>query len=206
MRLQPWNVVFFVGWTLYLWIRGVFARRSKQIEKVVRRTDSQEKTLLALVIPISTLLPLLYLFTPWLGFADYHLPGFVPWCGAAVMVAALWLFWRSHADLGLNWSVTLELRKDHQLVTQGVYRLIRHPMYAAIWLWGIAQGLLLENWLAGWSSAAVFAPMYFLRTPREEALMCEFFGHEYREYMRQTGRLFPRLWKRKDASDMPLAQ
>jgi protein-S-isoprenylcysteine O-methyltransferase Ste14 len=35
--------------------------------------------------------------------------------------------------------------------------------------------------------------MYFLRTPREERMMCEFFGEDYKRYMKETGRLFPRL-------------
>src|SRR5262249_32252909 len=133
-----------------------------------------------------------YVFTPWLGFADYHLPPFAPWCGAALIVGSLWLFWRSHADLGLNWSQTLELRKGHQLITHGVYRSIRHPMDASIWLWCVGQGLLLENWLAGWYALASFAVLYFVRTPREERMMCEAFGEEYREYLSRTGRLFPR--------------
>jgi protein-S-isoprenylcysteine O-methyltransferase Ste14 len=135
----------------------------------------------------------LYLFTPLLDFANYSLPAFVPWCGTAVMLLALWLFWRSHADLGQNWSVTLEVRKGHELVTHGVYRSIRHPMYASIFLWCIAQGLLLENWLAGWSSFVTFTLMYLLRTPREERMMCEYFGQKYRDYMNRTGRLFPRI-------------
>jgi len=46
------------------------------------------------------------------------------------------------------------MRKEHRLVTAGVYRHIRHPMYAAIFLWCLAQGLLLPNWLAGWSALA----------------------------------------------------
>jgi protein-S-isoprenylcysteine O-methyltransferase Ste14 len=190
---QPWNAVFFVGFVVYLGIRSVYARRTKHNEKVHRQVDGLETFLLLLVIPSSTLLPVLYLFTPLLGFADYRLPAFAPWCGTAVMLLALWLFWRSHADLGLNWSASLEVRKDHQLIKHGVYRWIRHPMYASLWLWGIAQGLLLANWLAGWCVVATFAPMYFLRTPREERMMCEQFGDEYREYMRRTGRLWPRL-------------
>jgi protein-S-isoprenylcysteine O-methyltransferase Ste14 len=125
------------------------------------------------------------------AFADYRLPTAARWCGAVVMVFALWLFWRSHADLGRNWSVTLEIRKGHQLVRHGVYRTIRHPMYASIWLWGLAQGLLLPNWLAGWFALVTFAPLYFMRTPREEQMMTEFFGNEYRDYMRKTGRLIP---------------
>jgi protein-S-isoprenylcysteine O-methyltransferase Ste14 len=194
---DPWAAIFFVGWIAYLTIRGVYARRSNRHEKVHRRVDGLEKVLLVLVIGTSTLLPLLYLCTPLLAFADYRLPTFAPWCGAMVMLLALWLFWRSHADLGDNWSVTLELRKDHQLVTQGVYRRIRHPMYTAIFLHSIAQGLMLSNWLAGWSALATFTLMYFLRTPREERMMCDLFGDEYRDYMARTGRLVPRICSSK---------
>jgi protein-S-isoprenylcysteine O-methyltransferase Ste14 len=193
--LHPWNVVFLIGFVVFFWIRHVFINRTKGEKKAVRRFDRLEKVLLFLMFPPTLLFPLLYLLTPWLEFADYRLPWLVPWFGAAVMAASLWLFWRSHADLGQNWSVSLELREGHQLVTQGVYRRIRHPMYASIWLWAIAQGMLLENWLAGWSIVPAFAAMYLLRTPREEELMCEVFGDEYRQYMRRTGRLLPRLIK-----------
>lgn len=191
--LEPWNVVFLAGFAVYFWIRRVFFQHTKNEKKTVSRFDRSEKILLAAMFPPVILLPLLYLFTPLLAFADYRLPPLVPWFGAVTMVASLWLFWRSHADLGQNWSVSLEIRAGHQLVTQGVYHCIRHPMYASIWLWGSAQGMLLQNWLAGWSVLPVFSVMYFLRTPREEQLMCDTFGEQYREYMCRTGRLFPRI-------------
>ena len=199
MRIQPWNLVFLVGFIVYVCLRGVFKQRTKCNKPAVTRVDALEKTLLAIVIPGSLLLPLVYLFTPWLAFADYRLPAIAPWLGTMLMIAALWLFWRSHADLGQNWSVSLELRQGHQLIKQGVYRSIRHPMYASIWLWCLAQGLLLENWLAGWYGFAAFAIMYFVRTPREEQMRCESFGQEYRDYMQQTGRLFPRIHVKTDA-------
>jgi protein-S-isoprenylcysteine O-methyltransferase Ste14 len=90
----------------------------------------------------------------------------------------------------------LEIRQGHVLVTGGVYRFVRHPMYASIWLFAIAQGLLLGNWLAGWSGVVTFAPLYIIRTPREERMMRDFFGDEYGVYMRRTGRLLPRLFAR----------
>lgn len=189
---EPWNLFFGVCFVVYSWIRHVFIKRTKHEKKAVRRKDLQEKLLLMGMIPGVLLLPVLYLFTPVLAFADYHLPTPIPWIGAMTMVASLWLFWRSHSDLGQNWSVTLEIREQHELVTRGVYQSIRHPMYASIWLWAIAQGLLLQNWLAGWGVVPAFAAMYFLRTPREEQMMCEQFGDPYRAYMRQTGRLLPR--------------
>ena len=199
MRIQPWNLVFLIGFIVYVCVRGVFKQRTKSNEKAVSRVDALEKALMAIVIPGALLLPVVYLFTPWLSFADYRLPAFAPWCGTVLMIAALWLFWRSHIDLGQNWSQTLELRKGHQVVKHGVYRSIRHPMYASIWLWCLAQGLLLENWLAGWYALVAFALMYFIRTPREEQMMCESFGQEYHDYMRKTGRLFPRMKVKDDA-------
>jgi len=191
---HPFAAVFFVGFIAYTAIRGAYARQTRQVPRVHRRVDRLEKALLLLVIPSSLLLPLLYLFTPLLSFADYSLPTFVSWCGIAIMLFAIWLFWRSHADLGTNWSVSLELAQDHRLVTHGVYRWIRHPMYASIFLWGLAQGLLLPNWLAGWCALVSFSVLYVVRTPREEQMMCEHFGDAYRDYMRRTGRLLPRVW------------
>ena len=190
---HPWNIVFLAGFVVYIGIRHVYGSRLKSEKSVVRRIDGLEKGLLAVVALGSLLFPVLYLFTPVLRFADYRLPAFVPWAGVAVMLVALWLFRRSHADLGRQWSISLEVREDHRLITHGVYRSIRHPMYLAIWLWSLAQALLLENWLAGYGALLSFAPMYFIRTPREEALMCETFGEEYRAYMQRTGRILPFL-------------
>jgi protein-S-isoprenylcysteine O-methyltransferase Ste14 len=193
--LEPANLVFFVGFVVYTAIRGVYAGRTKGNVKTVRRVDALERWLLFTVVVSSLLLPVLYLFTPLLEFANYDLPEPLRWLGSAVMLAALWLFWRSHDDLGTNWSPTLEIRQGHEMVKHGVYRRIRHPMYAAIFLFSLAQGLMLENWLAGWVAFVTFSVLYVIRTPREERLMIESFGQEYQDYMRQTGRLFPPLFR-----------
>lgn len=197
---EPWNAVFLVGFLIYMGIRHVFSKRAEGQAKAVSRIDGLERALLVTVMLSSLLLPVLYLFTPALAFADYELPSAAPWVGLGIMVAALCLFWRSHADLGENWSVSLELRETHELICHGVYRFVRHPMYSAIWLWGTAQGLVLANWLAGWSALVGFALMYFVRTPREERMMCERFGDEYRRYMAATGRVFPRILGRSKSA------
>jgi protein-S-isoprenylcysteine O-methyltransferase Ste14 len=66
-------------------------------------------------------------------------------------------------------------------------------MYASEWLWGIAQALLLQNWVAGWASLALFTPLYGWRMPREERMMLDRFGEEYRAYINRTSRVVPRL-------------
>lgn len=185
------HLAFLVGFCVYVGIRAFYKQRTKSNQIEISRMDFLEKALLVLLIPGALLLPLAYLFTPWLGVADYRLPAGADLFGLLLMVAALYLFWRSHADLGQNWSQTLEVRKGHELVTHGVYRSIRHPMYASLWLWFVAQSLILQNWLAGVYPLVAFAVMYFIRVPREEQMMREIFGEKYVNYMRRTGRIFP---------------
>jgi len=191
------NILFLVGFVAYCAIRGVYQKKAAGSEKIDRRRDRTETLLLLTVFVGNMLLPVIYILTPWLRFADYRLPGWGPWVGVVIMILALWLFWRSHADLGRNWSITLEIRREHELIKSGVYRLVRHPMYASIFLFGLAQGLMLSNWLAGWAAVATFAVMYFIRMPREERMMMEHFGEGYREYMEETGRLWPRMGRRE---------
>jgi protein-S-isoprenylcysteine O-methyltransferase Ste14 len=66
-------------------------------------------------------------------------------------------------------------------------------MYASEWVWGIAQALLLQNWIAGWAGLALFMPLHVARVPREEQMMVERFGEAYREYINRTGGIVPRL-------------
>ena len=65
-------------------------------------------------------------------------------------------------------------------------------MYAALWLWGVAQALLIHNWIAGFSQLVSFAVLYFLRVPREKRMMLDRFGAEYPAYIGRTGRVLPR--------------
>ena len=191
---QPWNIVFTIGFVVYISTRGKFASVVKGNEYVDRRVGIQEKLLLTGVLITSLVFPVIYLFTPLFSFADYTLPNWIHVCGMMSMLVGLWLFWRSHADLGANWSPTLETRKGHEIIKHGVYRRVRHPMYSGIWLFSFGQALLLDNWLAGWGVVLAFGVMYFLRTPKEEQMMLDHFGSAYKEYMTETGQLFPRIW------------
>ena len=115
----------------------------------------------------------------------------VAWLGVVTLAAALWLFRRSHADLGRNWSISLEIRERHALVTTGVYRRIRHPMYSSFFLLGIAQGFLLPNWFAGTAGLVGAGVLFAFRVRREEQLMLGQFGEEYHAYMTTSKRLVP---------------
>lgn len=134
------------------------------------------------------------MLTPVLNFADYPLFLISIAVGLALLAATFWLFHRAHTDLGTNWSVSLELRENHQVITQGVYRSIRHPMYTAIFLYALAQTFLLANWIAGPSCLVAFTLMFAWRIRAEERMMRDRFGQAYVEYTAATKRLIPRVW------------
>jgi protein-S-isoprenylcysteine O-methyltransferase Ste14 len=139
------------------------------------------------------IVPIIYAATDWLDFADYELPAWAGWAGVLIAAASLIVFWRGHVDLGANWSPTLEIHEKHELITKGIYALIRHPMYASQWILVLAQPLLLQNWIAGFMNLLAFIPFYLLRVRAEEQLMLEQFGEQYRTYMQKVGGVFPRL-------------
>ena len=189
--------LYFLGVLAEVVIRIPHERRRRRTRMALERVGALERALVGLLFVGMVFAPAVYASTSWLDRADYRLPPeterSVGGVGAALMTLAIWLFWRSHADLGGNWSPSLQLREGHVLVTEGVYRRVRHPMYASEWLWVIAQALLLQNWIAGWAGLALFAPLYVLRVPREERMMLDRFGEEYRAYMERTGRIVPHL-------------
>lgn len=191
--MDIYTVIFFLALVVETVIRVPVNQKRKAEKKIVSQVTGKEKSMLFLLWGGMFVLPVIYAASNWLDFANYTLPAWAGWLGVALITGALFVFWRSHADLGLNWSPTLEIREKHTLITRGIYSVIRHPMYASQILWSLAQILLLQNWIAGLSSLVVFFPFYFMRVPAEEQLMLEQFGDQYRSYMQKVGAVFPKL-------------
>ncbi|MEM1411518.1 MAG: protein-S-isoprenylcysteine O-methyltransferase, partial [Pseudomonadota bacterium] len=188
------------GWGSLLWLVGQFGmgfirfpfeQENRANVVVESRKTVLEKLLLACVFLGTFLLPVVQLTTGLFGFANVALPPWTVVAGALVLALGLWLFWRSHVDLGRNWSVTLEVREGHTLIEAGVYRRVRHPMYSALFLIFIAQALLISNLVAGPSGVVSMAIIYLFRVRQEEAMMRDRFGERYEQYCSRTGRLIP---------------
>jgi protein-S-isoprenylcysteine O-methyltransferase Ste14 len=180
-----------IGWYV---IRYPYARRSRRIPSLVRRNPKLESLLLLISAIGLGIIPAVYVMSGLPRAADYHFREWQGWLGMFVFGMALVLFRLSHKQLGRNWSVTLEVRDQHALVTKGVYSRIRHPMYAAFWLWAFAQALLLPNWFAGGAGIVGFGMLFFVRVGAEETLMLEKFGDAYHQYMKHTWRILPGIY------------
>jgi len=193
--MNPWiaKAVVLAASIVMVAIRAPHGQRSRAVKIVKDRKGRGEVILLTLAM-LGFFVPLVWVASPAFAFAEYPLRLGPLVAGIVCFVVGLWLFYRSHADLGTNWSITLQVREQHRLVTHGVYRRIRHPMYIALLLYSLGQVLVLPNCVAGPSYLITFGILFAFRVRAEERMMLEEFGDQYAAYMAETKRLVPGLW------------
>ena len=187
------KAVVLAGTVVMIAIRAPHGRRCQRV-KVAKSHKTPLETGLLVLAWVGFFLPLVWIASPAFAFAEYPLRIGPLIGGVTCFVIGLWLFYRSHADLGTNWSITLEIREQHRLITQGVYRRIRHPMYSALVLYSVGHALVIPNWVAGPSNLIAFAILFALRVRPEERMMVAEFGDEYIAYTAETKRLVPGVW------------
>jgi len=190
------KLVYFIELIAITMARRAAFRRTRRLSPAVKHDFLLDRLLLYLS-SFANLIPLVYVFTSWLDFANYDLPAWIGWIGALIFAGSGMLIWKTQKDLGRNWTPSLAFREGHYLVTDGIFQYLRHPMYAAHLLWGLAQMLMLHNWIAGFAYLVVIIPRTLVRIQHEERIMLEKFGDEYRHYLEKTGGLLPRLEKYK---------
>ncbi|RLP25353.1 protein-S-isoprenylcysteine O-methyltransferase [Mesorhizobium sp. YM1C-6-2] len=188
------EVSWLLGIVAWYIIRYPFERRAKRVRVVRDYRSLSEKIALSVAFFGMAILPAFYVATGIPSGADYTPRLWAIAAGIAVFVFGLWVFRRAHKDLGRNWSVTLEIRDQHKFVSRGLYRFVRHPMYASFLLVGLAQALLLPNWVAGMSGLIGFAVLFLMRVNVEERMMLDNFGDEYRAYCGTTKRIIPYIY------------
>lgn len=193
--MNPWfaKTIILLGSIVMVVIRALHRCKGRDVDVVKNRRGRLEVVLMALA-SIGFVVPLLWVASSVFAFADYLLYPVPFIAGILCLALGLWFFIRSHADLGTNWSVTLKVREGHELVTQGIYRHIRHPMYMSLLLYSLGQALVVPNWVAGPSCGVAMIILFALRVVVEERLMLEHFGKDYEMYMARTKRFVPGIW------------
>ena len=163
-------------------------------EKISRKVDG---TVFMNIVKIGGLIlwlsPLVYLINPaWMAWSKLGLPEWVRWLGVGLgILCTMGIYWL-FSSIGSGITPTSATRKQHQLVTSGPYRWVRHPLYTVGSSMFIALGMMADNWFIITLGVLAFLAMAS-RTPKEEANLIEKFGDEYREYIKRTGRYFPKL-------------
>lgn len=136
-----------------------------------------------------------YLVSPsYMVWSHVSFPIWLRLVGLPVCIIAIALFFSAQKHLGSAFSPTLTIKPDQVLVTSGPYKWVRHPMYIAFLLSWVGYFLLSANWFIGLTGVAAECIIMFLRTPREELILIANFRNDYRNYMQDVGRFFPR-WR-----------
>jgi protein-S-isoprenylcysteine O-methyltransferase Ste14 len=183
--------ILITGMSISIYFRRKADRESG--EKLSRKVDG---TPMMTVIRIGGLIlwlsPLIYLVNPaWMNWSKPGLPESVRTFGVVIgILCVLGIYW-IFRSIGTGITPTSATRRDHKLVTNGIYRYIRHPLYTLGSSLFISFGMMADNWFIAALGVLVFILMA-VRTPKEEANLIEKFGDEYREYMKRTGRFFPK--------------
>jgi protein-S-isoprenylcysteine O-methyltransferase Ste14 len=171
-------------------------------ELVVEQPEAQRATRIASLLAVPALLAtVVYVIKPgWMSWSALPLPIWLRWLGVGVALGGFVLLQWSQDTLGKNWSDDPKLLQGQQMITSGPYRWLRHPIYAAFLL---ILGSLLPisaNWFVGGMWIVMTGLDIASRMRTEEAMLLRQFGDEYRAYMRSTGRLFPPIVDRREAS------
>ena len=171
-------------------------------EKISRK---EEGYLFAIVLRLTGLLLFIptfaYLIAPAsVQWAMFSIPVQLRWVGAiAGLFSSVLMYWTLNS-LGKNLTDTVVIRDNATLVTHGPYRWVRHPFYVTTALVMISVTLLTANWLIGLGCIVVLS-MLAIRTPKEEQVLIERFGQQYLNYMKVTGRFFPRSGRTIDEAN-----
>jgi len=116
----------------------------------------------------------------------------VAWLGVAITVAGIALAAWARQSLGENWSDKIVLKVDHQLVRNGPYAYLRHPIYSGVLL-GIAGTALAVGEVRGILALVLLGSSYWVKAIREEKVLVSQFGDAFEDYRRSAGFLIPRL-------------
>ncbi|HZM21520.1 MAG TPA: isoprenylcysteine carboxylmethyltransferase family protein [Anaerolineales bacterium] len=185
-------IILFTG----IGISGYFRRKADRDsgESISRKVDG---TLTMTLIRIGGLIlwfsPLIYLINPaWMAWSKIGLPEWVRWLGVVIGILCVFGIYWLFSSIGSGITPTSGTRKEHKLVTSGPYRWVRHPLYTVGSSMFLAFGMMADNWFVALLGILAFIGMA-MRTPKEEANLVEKFGDEYRDYMKRTGRFFPKF-------------
>ena len=192
MDIWTVRVIVWVASLLLGVIRGVHSYRKPATTVVASRRGALETIILAVSI-VGFIVPLAWAVSTWLHDVNYPPLLVVQLIGLLFIGGGLVLFNRTHVDIGKNWSATLQIARDQELITTGIYARVRHPMYLSLIVFALGESLLIPNWVAGPACLIGCIVLAGLRMRAEERMLVERFGKAYRDYAARTPAIFPRL-------------
>ncbi|MGC7872856.1 isoprenylcysteine carboxylmethyltransferase family protein [Desulfosporosinus sp. SYSU MS00001] len=198
-----WRFIFLIVYLAFFLVRSHFGIKFQNTEEpkdhlkdlnlAIQREGKISMSLRSILSLVMLLSIVIYVISPsWLQVFTLSFPLWLRLTGLALSLATLPLLYWSHRALGRQYSPDLDLKEGHKLITRGPYSIIRHPMYTILIAFMISISLFSASTLILVPHMAALL-LLLLRLDKEEAMLIEKFGADYREYMLKTGRLLPKF-------------
>lgn len=190
------RLIFALVFVTSLGISGYHRAKARASSGTIRRVDEGKTALLLrLLLTLPLLIAfILYIFAPqWLEWSQLALPQWLRWGAAAIAAFCPILLWWVFTNIRGNISETVLTKKNHQLVTTGPYRWVRHPLYAISLLEFGALSVMAGNWFMFVYVLLGVLIFRWIVIPKEEQNLINAFGAEYQAYQQRSGALVPRI-------------
>ena len=190
-------LLFALFWIIRLYYvrktRDPDAPRSRKERREAMKKEGWTGFAIALLTYVEIIIVLIFLRAPgWMEWAGLIFPFWIHWSGMIAIICSIpYMIW-VHRTLGQHYSYALETKTEQKLITSGPYGSVRHPLYAAHTLFNLGM-IFLTAYIPLIIFAILGVPITYVRIRNEERMMIEQFGSEYEEYMKKTGRIFPKL-------------
>ncbi len=176
-----------IGFLLYWQIKAAGTKATQRIEPAASRILRSLAFLIAIVLLSTTRIPM-----PWLYWPLWPSGLWTFWGGAAVTLAGLLFAVWAREHLGANWSRSVTIKRNHELITTGPYAVVRHPIYTGI-LAGFLGSVIALSQLRGLVAFALVFLALLVKLRMEEQWMRSQFGQTYADYAHHTAALVPWL-------------
>ena len=180
--------VVWISFFLYWQIKAANTKATQRLEPAASRILRVLIFLLAIVLLSTTRIPL-----PWLYLPLWPVGLWPFWLGAAVTIAGLLFAVWARQHLGRNWSRSVTIKQDHELITTGPYAAVRHPIYTGV-LTGFLGMAIAISQVRGFIVFVLVFLVFWLKLRMEEQWMRSQFGDVYVAYARQTAALMPYIF------------
>jgi len=179
--------LMWVAWVGYWFVAARNVKATARHESFASRMAHIGPLVVAAVLLSANQLPLPLLYA---RFMPATLAGF--WMGAAIVAAGLAFAIWARVFLGRNWSGTVTLKEQHELIRSGPYRWVRHPIYTGLLFAFLGSAIALGQWRGLLATLIVFVALW-RKLRMEERWLGEIFGVEYARYRREVPALVPFL-------------
>jgi protein-S-isoprenylcysteine O-methyltransferase Ste14 len=177
--------VLWIAFLIYWQIKAFGTKTTQRMEPIASRILRVVIFAIAIGLLSAPSIPL-----SWLYLQLWPVGIWPFWLGAAVMVAGLLFAIWAREHLGRNWSRSVTIKKDHELITSGPYGVVRHPIYTGILAGFFGTAIALSE-VRGWIAFVLIGLALWLKLRMEEQWMRLEFGETYAAYTHQTAALVP---------------